>query len=296
MNNLFRSQDSIFSLKTALLVTSIPLLMLSIIVYSVWLMLVMNFSYFRANGLPLDDQSLQDFTNYLLQSQIEYIPFIGLFIIGVFFIGLFLAYITLRPFNQLTEICQAVKDAKGEKVRIVGLGNKKLLIKLGNFLSNYVEANKGNKSIAIPDDLNNLKGPRIDGVFYFQFFCIILILMGVAFSSIYIFTAQLEESITQAALTILKSPKGMNTFISSQSVVFNVILIVPSLISFLCYCFISRMIINQVQGVTYAYVRDVIEVVKGNTRRRLTPREQDPGKDAAGAVNEVLELVHPRNH
>ena len=294
MKGLFSSQDSKFSLKTAFLVTSVPILMIGIVIYSVWLMLVMNFSYFRANGFPLDGQNLQDFTNYLLQSQIEHIPYVALFIIGVFFVGLFLAYITLRPFNQLIEMCQVLKESKGERIRIVGLERKKLLVKLGNFLCQYAEAKRNRTTVSIPEDIDKLKGPAIDGVFYFQFFCIIFILMGVTVSSIYFFTSQLQESIIQSAMTMLKAPKGMATFLGSQEIVFDIIVFIPSLISFVAYLLISRVIIARVQGVTYAYVRDVCEVVRGNSQRRLTPRQDDPGKDAASAVNEILDILHPR--
>ncbi len=295
MKGLFSSQDSKFTLKTALLVTSVPLVMVVFIIYSVWLMLIMNFSYFRANGFPLENEYLQDFTDYLLKSQIDYIPYVALFIVGVFFIGLFLAYITLRPFDQLIEMCQIIKEAKGERVRIVGMGNKKLLIKMGEFICNYSEAKRNQKNIPIPQELERLKSPAVDGVFYFQFFSIIFILMGVAISSIYIFTTQLQEEILQAAVTMLKAPKGMSTFLGSQSIVFDVIVIVPSIISFICYCVIARMIISRVQGVTYAYIRDICDIARGNTMRRLNPREEDPGKDAAKAINEVIDRLHPKN-
>ena len=41
-------------------------------------------------------------------------------------------------------------------------------------------------------------------------------------------------------------------------------------------------------------MRDICEVASGNTARRLTPREEDPGRQAAQAVNEVLDMYHPR--
>ncbi len=294
MKGLFTSQDSKFALRTAFLVTLVPLVMILIIFYSVWLMLSMNFSYFRANGFPLGEQSMQDFINYLLQSQIDYVPYVGLFLIGVFFIGLFLSHIILRPFHQLVEICHELKSARGEKIRIVGLGKQKLLIKLGNFLSKYAESRRNETTIQIPNELQKIQAPVMDWVFYFQFFCLIFILMAITVTSIYVFTNQLQESIIQAALTMLKAPKGMATFLESQKNVFELVVLVPSVVSFVFYCVIARMIISRVQGVTYGYVRDVCDVVRGNTSRRLTPRQEDPGRAAAVAVNELLDLYHPR--
>ena len=294
MNGLFQSQDTKFTLKTAMLITLVPVLMMGLIVYSVWLLLSMNHSYFLANGFPLDSLTLEDFMSYLLESQLDYLPYLGLFFISVFFIGMFLSYLVLRPFYQLMEMCQEIKNAKGEKIKIIGLGNRKLLIKVGNFLCQYSDAQKNKKTCEIPDELKRVNGPAMDFVFYFQFFCIMSILTAITVTSIYVFTHQLHESIIQAAFNILKSPKGMSLFLSSQDRVFELIVLVPSLISVVMYGLIARLIISRIQGVTYAYVRDICEVASGNTARRLTPREEDPGRQAAQAVNEVLDMYHPR--
>ena len=231
--------------------------------------------------------------NYLLESQIDFIPYVGLFFITVFFIGLFLAYLILRPFYQLTEMCREIKSAKGERIKIVGLEKQKLLIKFGMFLCQYSEAQKNKKTIEIPNELK-VDRPTMDFVFYFQFFCIMSILTSITVGSIYIFTHQLHGSIIQAAYMVLKAPKGMSLFISSQERVFDLIILVPSLISVALYAFIAKLMISRVQGVTYAYVRDICEIANGNTSRRLTPREEDPGRMAAEAVNEVLDMYHSR--
>jgi hypothetical protein len=294
MKGLFQSQDTKFTLKTALFITCVPALMMGLIVYSVWLLLAMNHSYFLANGFPLDSLSLGDFMNYLLESQLEYLPYLGLFFISVFFIGMFLAYLILRPFNQLMEMCQEIKNAKGERIKIIGLGNRKVLIKVGNFLCQYSDAQKNKKMVEIPNELKKVNGPVMDFVFYFQFFCIMSILTAITVTSIYVFTHQLHDSIIQAAINILKAPKGIALFLSSQERVFELIVFFPSLISVVLYGFIARLIISRIQGVTYAYVRDICEIASGNTARRLTPREEDPGRQAAQAVNEVLDMYHPR--
>ena len=294
MKGLFASQDSKFAIRTALLVTLVPSLMIALVIYSVWLLISLNFSYFLASGIPLDQQNTDVFMNYLIQTQLDYLPYVGLFFIAVFFIGLFLSHIILRPFNELIEMCHEIKNAKGEKIKIVGLEKSKLLIKLGDFICSYADARKNQKTIPIPVELQKIQKPAMDYVFYFQFFCIIVILMFVATSSIYLFANQLHESIIQTAIEVLKAPKGMSTFLASQETVFDLIVLVPSLLGGVLYFIIARLIISKIQGVTYAYVRDVCEVARGNTKRRLSPRSEDPGREAAAAVNEVLDLLHPQ--
>lgn len=293
MKGLFSSQDSKFSLRTAFLVLLVPVLMLGIVVYSLWLLLTMNYSYFIANGFPINEQSKQDFLDFLLQSQLDYFPYVGLFFIGVFFIGLFIAYVILRPFNQLSEMCHEIKEAHGKRIKIVGLDKQKLLVKLGHFLCDYSDARRQNRSIPIPEDLSRVKAPMMDLVFYFQFICIMLILSAIIVTSIYVFTHQLHESIVQTAVILLKAPKGATVFLTSQSEVIDLIVAVPSFVSCFLYALIARTTIARIEGVTYAYVRDVCEVASGNTKRRIKPRQVDPGQDTAIAVNEILDLLHP---
>ncbi len=293
MKDLFSSQDSRFAIKTALLVTLVPFIMLVIVIYSTWLLLSLNFSYFLANGFPLSEENIDVFTDFLLQSQAEYLPHTFLFFIGVFFIGLFLSYVILRPFNELSDICRELVLAKDERIRIVGLEKSKLLIKLGNFIARYFDAQKNGREVSVPQELLLVKKPVMDYVFYFQFFCLILILMTIAIGSLYLFVDQLQDSIIYSAMQILKAPKGMSTFLASQRNVYDMIVFIPSVVGAVLYIFMSRLIISKVQGVTYGYVRDVCEIASGNKTRRLLNREQDPGRQAAMAVNEVMDILHP---
>ena len=242
---------------------------------------------------PLSEENQDVFIDYLLQSQAEYLPHTLLFFIGVFFLGLFLSFVILRPFNELSEMCRELVLAKDERIRIVGLEKSKLLIKLGNFICRYFEAQKNGREVSVPQELLIVKKPVMDYVFYFQFFCLILILMTIAIGSLYLFVDQLQDSIIYSAMQILKAPKGMSTFLASQKNVFDMIVLIPSAIGAVLYFFLARIIISRVQGVTYGYVRDVCEIASGNKTRRLSNRDQDPGRQAAIAVNEVMDILHP---
>jgi hypothetical protein len=276
------------------MVVCVPLIMLGLASYSFWLLLSLNFSYFLSNGIPLDQESQDVFMEYLLKSQIDYLPYVGLFLVAVFFIGLFLSYIILRPFNELTLMCQELIASKDQKIRIVGLEKQKLLIKLGNFLCKYFDSFKSGMPCPVPDEISGIRKPVMDYIFYFQFFCIIFILMMVGSVSLYLFAEQLHDSIVHTAIEVLKAPKGLSTFLISQKPIFDLIVIIPSIVGAILYLIFARLIIGRVQGVTFGYLRDVTEVVNGNILRRLSPRQEDPGRQAAMAVNEVLDLLHPR--
>lgn len=295
---LFTSKDSRHSLKTAFLITIVPVLMLLMAIYSIWMIMVMNHSFFVANGFPLGDESLSDFFDYVLQSQIEYIPFLGFFIIIVFFVGILVSHIILRPFHQLTKMCQDLKEGHEIKTKISGLEKQKLLIKLGYFLSDIAKAKTHHKSIEVPDDLRKVKGPIMDKVFYFQFLCVMFIISVITITSLYIFTYQLFDSVVVSGISILKSSssaagiKGMSYFFDSQKSLIDYIIIIPSVISIILYLIIARLLITNIQGVTYAYVRDICDAASGQSSKRIRPREDDPGKEAADAVNLVLDQIN----
>ncbi len=295
---LFSSKDSRHSLKTAFLITIVPALMLLMVVYSIWLIMVMNHSFFVANGFPLSDESLSDFFNYVFQSQIEYIPYIGIFLIVVFFVGVLVSHIILRPFHQLTKMCNELKEGSGIKTKISGLEKQQLLIKIGFFLGDIVKAKKQNTEVHVPDDLKKVTSPIMDKVFYFQFLCVMFIISFITITSLYIFTYQLFDSVVVSGIAMLKSSssaagiKGMTYFFNSQESLINYVIMIPSVISILLYLIIARMLIQNIQGVTYAYVRDICDSASGENTKRIRPRQDDPGKEAADAVNQVLDIIN----
>jgi hypothetical protein len=292
--NLFKSQDSRYTLKTAFLVTMVPLLMLAMIIYSIWLLVVFNHSYFIANGMTVLEHSREDFMFYILQSQMDYLPYLFMFFVVVFFLGMFLAYVVLRPFNQIQYMCEGLLTFSDTPVRVDGLNRQKIIIKIGQFLYDYHNAKKTKTgSASLPKDIEDIKGPALDKVFYFQFICIILILTAVTLYSVTIFTGQLYDSIVETAVVMLKAPKGMALFLSSQKDIIDLIIYVPCIVSCVLYGLISQLIIARIQGVTYAYVRDIKDVAKGNTSRRVFSRLDDPGHQAAEAINKVLDYLHP---
>lgn len=292
LSQLFKSQDSKYTLKTALLVTAVPLVMLALIVYSIWLLIVLNHSYFISNGFPLADESKENFILFLLGSQLDYLPYVGLFFILVFFTGVFIAYIVLRPFNQVVEMCEKSPE---ESLRSYGLNDKKAMVKLGRFICEYRLSKLKKTQLVIPVDIEKAKGPMLDLVFYFQFFILIGTLTVFTIISIYFFTLQLHDSIVTAAVTTLKASQGMRIFLASQSDVLDVTIILASILTILLYIVISRMIIGKIEGVTYGYLRDVRDVAHGLTAKRLHPRAEDPGIQASVSINKLLDQIHPKS-
>jgi hypothetical protein len=269
--------------------------MIGIIAYSIWLQMSMNHSYFISLGLDIPEPSRENFLDYIFNPQLDYLFYVGPFLIGVFFIGLFMGHMVLRPFNQVEKMCQNVLGGVDKNYKYEGLNSQKLLIILGHFISDFVKGKKQGKTVSVPSSLEKVNGPVMDWVFYFQFLCMMIILTVITVTAISVFTAQLHQDVIQVALTFFKKPpKGIDVFLLSQNEIIDLIILVPSLISCVLYALIARLMINKVEGVTYAYIRDVKDVARGDTQRRIRPRADDPGRNAALAINSVLDELYPR--
>jgi hypothetical protein len=293
--NLFKSTDSRYMLKTALLITMVPAIMIVVIAYSSWLLLVVNHSYFVAHGLALDEESREVFLNYLLISSTDDLWIVWMVLIGYFLMGLLLGHMVLRPFKQVALACEAAIKGEKKTINMSGLNKSKLLLKLGEFLVRHHDSMRRGEAEKMTDDLAESKAPRIDYVFYVQFFSLILILMGITVLFIHIFTEQLHMAIVDASWAFLKGKKtaGLVTFLSTQKDVLSSIVLVPSVISISIFIYLSRIIISKVEGVTFGCVRDVKDIVQGNRLRRLKVRIGDPGLDAVEGINSLFDDLYP---
>jgi len=282
-------------IKSALLITFVPMLMLTIIFYSLWILMALNYSYYKSQGLIIVEPSQETFLLYVFKSQIDYLPYIGLFFIGVFFLGMTMAYLVLRPFNQLQSMCRDMTNHEIKHNNLEGLNSQKLIIRLGYFLSDFVSAKRAGKRVVLPDFLEQVKGPTMDWVFYFQFLCFMIIFTVITVTSINYFTYLLYEDLTQVALSFFnKVPKGVDTFLTTQSEIIDLIILVPSLICCIAYALIARFLIMNVEGITYAFIRDVRDIVNGNIAKRIRPRTYDPGINAAESLNELFDQLYPQ--
>jgi hypothetical protein len=293
--NIFKSSDSRYMIKTALLITLVPVVMMVVIAYSSWLLLVVNHSYFVAHGLAFGGDSREVFLNYLLLSSIDDLWIVWSVLIGYFFIGLLIAYMVLRPFNQVARACEAAVKGEMDPINMSGLNKNKLLLKMGDFIIHHYDSSKRGSLLEMSQDLRESKAPRIDFVFYVQFILMILTLMGVTIFFIHVFTEQLHIAMVDASSAFLKgkNTSGVTTFLTTQKDVLSSIVLVPSIISVLLYVFLSRVIISKIEGVTYGFLRDVKEIVQGDSTRRLKGRIGDPGQNAVDRINALYDNLYP---
>ncbi len=294
LKSLFKSQDSKYFLKTAFKVTSVPMITTALLVYSLWLYVELNYSFFLANGFANGPEMKEAFWDNLLASQIEYLPYLGLFFILVFFLGLFLAHLVLRPFTYVRNMCEDI--LKGEPVEAEKgfLNARKIVVKAALVFFDYLSnQDKGKQDFNFPADLEKIHSPKTDQVFYLQYGIFLLFLAVLTIFASTFTLYHLHESIVDAALSMLKPSTSLNLFLTSQQAHLDMIVVVLTVLTVFLYSVISRSIIRDIEGVSYSYLRDIRDITSGDHARRLRPRFQDPGQEAAFAINQVMNLFFP---
>ena len=298
LKSLFKSQDSKYFLKTAFKVTSVPFITTLLLAYSLWLYVELNYSFFLANGFADGPEMKEAFWDNLLTSQIDYLPYLGLFFVGVFFLGLFLAHLVLRPFTYVRNMCEDILKGQAFEAEKGFLNAKKMVVKASLVFFDYLgkqERDEDEEEFGFPEELDKIHGPRPDGVFYLQYGLFLLILATLTSFASYFTLYHLHESMVTAALEMLKPSTSLNLFLTSQQTHLDIIVLLMTGITVFIYMLIARGIIREIEGVSYSYLRDIRDITSGDHARRLRPRFQDPGQEAAFAINQVMNLFFPNS-
>jgi hypothetical protein len=296
MPSLFKSQDSKYFLKTAFKVTSVPFVTTLLLAYSLWMYVELNYSFFLANGFANGPEMKEAFWDNLLMEQVDYLPLLGLFFIAVFFLGLFLAHLVLRPFTYVRNMCEDILNGEPVDSENGFLNAKKLVVKAALVFFDYLS--KQDKSdnegeFDFPKELERIQSPKPDGVFYLQYGVFLLFLTVITIFAATFTLHHMHETIVATALNMLKPTTSLNTFLISQQSHLDVIVAVLTALTIFLYTVLSRSIIRDIEGVSYSYLRDIRDITSGDHSRRLRPRYQDPGQEAALAINQVMNLFFP---
>ncbi|MBY0518164.1 MAG: hypothetical protein K2P81_14745 [Bacteriovoracaceae bacterium] len=297
LKHLFQSQDSKYFLKTAFKIGMVPLLSSVLITYSLWIYMEMNYSFFLANGFGSGADMKEAFWDHLMMSQMDFIPWLGAFYVGVFFVGLFLAHLVLRPFSKVQKMCNDVLNGEAPELSTDPMTARKLVIRSAVLFMEYIASQETDTEtdFEIPKDLEKIRKPRADGVFYLQYVSFMFILSAITGLAVYMAVMHLHESIVETAMTLLKSNKSIGTFLTSQQESIEAIAWVCTGFSTLLYALLAKGIISEVEGVSYGYLRDIRDIVSGDHIKRLRPRFNDPGKDAALAINQLMNNLFPQS-
>ncbi len=293
--NLFQSQDSQYFLKTSLRLSLIPLATMALMAYSLAVFMDMNYHFFVSRGLSASEEIRWAFVENLFAQQLENLPWVGVFMVFVMFMGFFMAHLVLRPFNRVAQMCKDALEGIAPDAHLEAMTKRQLVVRASLCLIHYLQQvdEDGETDYQIPADLEAIRAPIFDKVFYFQYALCTFILWGTTAAAIMFSLNDLHLDIAQTAVGLLKSDQEMGSFLMAQHASVNFIALCCAVFSFGLYAFFAHHFVRDVDGASYAYLRDIRDVVSGDHTRRMRPRWADPGKCAAQAINGLLDHVFP---
>jgi hypothetical protein len=284
---LFRSSDSKYFLMTAFKFSFVSVLVTSFLTYSYWIYLNLNYSFFISQGFSQSPEFKEAFIDKIFSQQMSFLALVGVYFVGVFFMGLIMAHFVLRPFNQLKSAFVKFRDDPNFNFQVDKISSQKLVIIAGNVLFDFL---KNKNKFEVPAIMNQYQRPQLDKIFYLQYASFVFVMSAITILASYLFATHLHASIIDTATSILKTSNVVATFLNSQSDIVEGMVLVASLICVTVFVYFSKGIIADIEGVSYAYYRDIKDIVSGQVNKRLRPRFSDPGKDAASAINETLDF------
>lgn len=289
-NSLFKDQDSKYYLKNAWSITLVPLISFSVTFYSLWIFMDMNHSFFVSSGFVSGNDFKEALFDKMISDNIGFIAYFIGFILSIYFVGLLISHFVMRQFKKIENYFNNVEDLYEEELKFDGMSKKKLIVQSVETLIEYLKDPSQSKENYLPIDWDKIKGPKPDYVFYFQYFCIMTIVTLISAMSVYLLTNELHTSIVTNAMNILKASKAVSIFFEEQKGVLVSIYSVSIAINIFLYTIQAKKVIQQIDGVSFGFHRDIKQIIEGNHSKKLFPRFTDPGKNAANAINSFLDL------
>lgn len=293
-DGLFKSQDSKYFLFTAFKLTAVPVSAFTFVAYSLWSIIEMNYNFFVANGYTRGDLFKEAFVDKILLNITDYFWYFGFTVAGVFMCGLGIAYFALRPFKEIEYFAAESLEEDDLEFELDQIKSKKVIYQAAKLLFDYLYLVRNNikgEKIHIPKSISKMKKPSTDKVFIMQYALLMTIVCLGTSVLLFTFTNDIYEEIVKAGLTLLNGSKTVATFMQLQESTINSIYILAMTINVSLYAFLARNLIKSVDGVSYAFARDIVQIIKGEKNKRIFPRFSDPGKAAAHSINDYLNLV-----
>jgi hypothetical protein len=287
--------DSKFRVRTTTMIAVVPLISFLFTWFLTWIYLKFNFIFFKSHlvqGAKLEYQTFHDFVMAELPN--KWFFFVG-YLLLIFAFGIYFSGLMLRPFRKIENVCQEILLGKEDvNFSLSGLETQQLIGKIGrDFFDFFKEGKKsGNFTPRQPyADYEKITGPSSDKVNYIQYFSLLMIVALITSVILYVAEVQIYDAVVRFSDSDSIKPAVDNSiYLSFQKQILNAIFVFAVAFLPLLYILICNFIVKQVNGVSYAYFRDMRDILKGRFQKRITLRTDDPGKNGAYLFNRVMDM------
>lgn len=286
-----KSHDFKFLATASIKIIAISLTSITFFIYALSTLLEINFKYLLLNKLQNDHLSSFELTMNLLINHFNHdILLIMGIVISTLLMALITAHLAIRPFKQLVHITKKAILDHHFKLSIKGFKKKQAIYQSFSLFFTFMSMFRKNGKkprIKIPLFLREITAPKTDSVFLAQYSFLSLVITSIWSFLFYHFAFKSYETL----ISLVKTNELATNYVHSQEPLFHRLIIALTLLQLFLYFLLSKNIVQKLNGVYYAFTRDIIKVVNGEVETRFTPRKNDPGKELAQAVNHYLTFI-----
>jgi hypothetical protein len=265
-----------------------------LISYLFWIYFNVIHAFLRANAQDPNSLPLSTFYDYIFGETVSHYPWAITFYVLLVVIGFYIAHLLIRPFKKIEKYCQAIAQGRENfEFHLSGMQHKQYIYCISRDFLIYLSYCRRNKRIfptMVDEQLEKIRAPIFDKVFFVQYFTILMIITGVvAYGLLQIRVEIFESIVSLTKYPIINSTLNINKFLRYQEHIFDSMFTFSCLLMPFFYIMITHYLSRQVVGVSFAFLRDMREIMKGRFNLRFRLRVNDPGHGAAMTLNQLLD-------
>jgi len=267
-----KDEDFQFRLRTGGEIILIPCMTFLSLLIFIWFTLKINLIYLRSNGYSKIEILETAYYEYFLNTGLQIIPYIFLFLIINFFIGNYIGALLLRPFRIIANYCQNKLDGREGTYDPDFFTDLKRLTSFSEFFFNTLNTAKLNKSldkVSIPSKFTKIHGPKFESSFFIQYFLILLLNSGVIAGLIYLIITNLYSDLVRLSIETIPLKEGSQYFLNQQESVFSAILWGVMGFHFILTILLALFFYSKVSGPAFGIFATMKSFLKGNHSARV---------------------------
>jgi len=269
---LWKDEEAKFRIATALKMTAIPFMSFIIMSALFWLLLKMNFSFFKANEFRGIEAFEEVFFHFINQALLEVIPYAALLMVFVNLTAIYVSDILLRPFRLIGEYCEGRNNSKDVSYNPDFFTDLKLLSQFSEYFFSCMEtAEKNNKLglVVVPKKYVKIHKPVFEATFFLHYALFILASLLAVSIALYAFGNGLHSNLIVLAEQTLPNNPAINYYLSQQKETIDVMITFVLVISTFLYMGLASHLYYKVAAPSFAIFATMRAFLKGNHDQRV---------------------------
>lgn len=292
--NYFRDEQVAFRYKVSLGLSALSLVFLSLVMFSLYILLKIDLIFFNANQYPGAKEFQEAYYDFIFSSTLEFLPYIFVGVIIIFFVGVYLTHLTMRPFKLVSKYCEDVINGKRASFNPELFADHKLLVMFSDYffsITDQMLIEKKFKQITIPDKYTRIHKPVYDWSFFFSYILVIFALSVATITGVVMIDSDIREQIVTLSTSFLKATPSVKYFLSEQFVVFDIILYVLIIFYVIIHFAFGLYLYSKVSAPAFAIFSTMRSFLKGNKSARIHMIGYSHLREDCRKINKYLELI-----